>query len=134
MLSVPAAEVGGVGGPVAGAGSLPCDGNTDVDPQQAGEQGGGEVGGELEQRGGSGLAGPQAELSEPLGESEVADGPSGLAAGEQPWGASAVTDHRVALPGGDELEGELGERFGQDDRLGTQSEPDTVVAGLHGRG
>ena len=42
------AVVGGVGGPVAGGGVLPRDGDLDVDAEQPGEHGGGEFGGEAE--------------------------------------------------------------------------------------
>ena len=45
---VAAADVGGVGHPVAAAGALPGDGDTDVDAEHAGEDRGGQVGGELE--------------------------------------------------------------------------------------
>src|SRR5215472_2717476 len=43
-----AAVVGGVGGPVAGGGVLPGDGDLDVDAEQPGEDGGGKFGGEAE--------------------------------------------------------------------------------------
>ena len=46
---VPFADLGGVGGPVAGGGALPGGSDADVDAEQAGEYGGGQVGGELEQ-------------------------------------------------------------------------------------
>jgi hypothetical protein len=61
------ADVGGVGGPVPGGGALPGGGDADVDAGQAGEDGGGQVGGELEQRGGSGLPGADAELTQAFG-------------------------------------------------------------------
>jgi hypothetical protein len=44
-----AADLGGVGGPVSGRGPLPGDRDADVDAEHAGQQGGGEFGGELEQ-------------------------------------------------------------------------------------
>src|SRR6266566_146931 len=52
-LSPAAADVGGVGHPVAAGGVLPGNGDVDVDAEHAGEQGGGQFGGELEQRGGA---------------------------------------------------------------------------------
>src|SRR5215470_1160269 len=55
---VSAAEVGGVGGPVAGGVALPGDRDVGVDAQGAGEDRGGDFGGELEQCGAAGLAGP----------------------------------------------------------------------------
>ena len=76
-----AADVGGAGGPVPGGGSLPGDGDGDVDAEHPGEDGGGQVGGELEQRGGAGLTGADTQLAEPLGELLGADGPAGLASG-----------------------------------------------------
>ena len=81
-----AADVGGVAGPVAGGGALPGDGDVDVDAEHAGEDGGGEFGGELEQRGGAGLAGSDAELAEAFAEPVGADRAAGLPAGEQPCG------------------------------------------------
>src|SRR5512135_3716046 len=56
-----AADVGGIGHPVAGGGVLPGDGDVDVDAEQAGEQGGGEFGSELEQGGGAGWSGADAD-------------------------------------------------------------------------
>jgi len=58
------ADVGGVGGPVSGGGTLPGDGDADVDAEHPGEDGGGQVGGELEQRGGAGLPGMDGELAQ----------------------------------------------------------------------
>ncbi len=43
-----AAVVGGVAGPVSAAGSLPGDGDADVDAEQSGQEGCGEFGGEAE--------------------------------------------------------------------------------------
>jgi hypothetical protein len=75
------AGLGGVGGPVARGGALPGDGDGDVDAGQAGKDGGGQVGGELEQRRGASLAGVDAELAQAFGELEGADRLAGLAAG-----------------------------------------------------
>jgi len=58
-----AAVVGGVVGPVPGAGVLPGDGDVDVDPEHSGQEGCGELGGELEERGAAGSARSQAELA-----------------------------------------------------------------------
>jgi len=74
-----AADLAGVGGPVADGGALPGDGDGDMDAEQAGQDGGGQVGGELEQRGEAGLAGADAELAQAFGELEGADRPSRLA-------------------------------------------------------
>src|SRR5690349_6114834 len=68
-----AADVGGVGGPVAGGSALPGDGDGDVDAEHAGEECGGEFGGELEQRGGARLSGLDAEVFESLSEVGGAD-------------------------------------------------------------
>jgi hypothetical protein len=65
---VPAADLGGVGGPVSGGGFLPGDGDGDVDAEHVGEDGGGQVGGELEQGGGAGLTGADADLAQALAE------------------------------------------------------------------
>jgi hypothetical protein len=46
-----AADVGGIGGPVACGGMLPGNGDFDVDAEHAGQGGGREFSGELEQRG-----------------------------------------------------------------------------------
>src|SRR5437763_635310 len=68
-----AAVVGGVGGPVAGRGVLPRDGDLDVDAEQPGEDGGGKFGGEAEQCGGAALRGAQSELAQAFGELVGAD-------------------------------------------------------------
>ena len=58
-----AAVVGGVVGPVTAAGSLPGHGDTDVDAEESGEHGGGQFGGQAEQRCRSILSGPEPELA-----------------------------------------------------------------------
>jgi hypothetical protein len=58
-----AADFGGVGRPVSGGGALPGGGDADVDSEQAGEDRGGQVGGEMEERGGAGLPGADAKLA-----------------------------------------------------------------------
>ena len=82
---------------------MPGDGDRDVDAEHAGEDGGGQVGGELEQGGGAGSAGVDAELAEPFGHAEGADGAAGLTAGEQPGRGSRIADGGVAVPGCDDL-------------------------------
>src|SRR6202171_6278875 len=77
-----AADFGGVVGPVACGGALPGHGDGDVDAEHAGEDGGGQVGGELEQRGGAVSGGLESELAESLGECVRADWAPGLPAGE----------------------------------------------------
>ena len=93
-----AADLGGVAGPVLGGGVLPGDGDFDVDAEQAAQDGGGQLGGELEQRRRASLPGPQAELAEPLAEPVGADGrpgcPPGNSQREMPWSPS------VAWPAG----------------------------------
>jgi hypothetical protein len=54
-----------------------------VDAEHAGQQRGGQVGGEVEQGGRPGLAGVDAELAQSFGDAEGADGAAGLAAGER---------------------------------------------------
>ena len=80
-----AANFGGVVGPVACGGALPGHGDGDVNAEHAGEDGGGQVGSEMEQRGGAVSGGLESELAESLGECVRADRAPGLAAGEQPW-------------------------------------------------
>src|SRR6516225_6233816 len=97
--SAAAADFGGVGGPVPGSGALPGDGDGDVDAEHPGQDGGGQVGGELEQRCGAGLPGADAELAESFTHAEGADGPPGLAAGEQPGRGALVADGGVPAAG-----------------------------------
>lgn len=113
-----------------GAGALPCDGDADVDAEHAGEECGGQVGGELEERGGSGLAGAESELAEALCDLVGAEGPAGLPAGEQPAGGSLVADGGVTSSGGDELEDERSERFGHVDGLTSEVDLHLVAAGV----
>jgi hypothetical protein len=79
---VAAADVGGVGHPVASGGMLPGDSDVDVDAEHAGEQRGWQFGGELEQGGGACLPG-------------LAWAP----AGQQPGRGAMVADCGVALAG-----------------------------------
>ena len=123
----PAADVGGVAGPVSGGDLLPADGGVDADAERSGEDGGGDLGGELEQRGAAGLVRADAEPIqsefEPLG----ADGAAGLAAGEQPARRSGGTDGGVALALGDDGAGELVDGFGQSDWCAAEADPDVGV-------
>ena len=82
--SCPAADVGGVAGPVTCGDVLLLDGDLDVDVEDAGQDGGGEFGGELEQRGRASLAGVDPDEAESFAESVGADGATGLSTGEQP--------------------------------------------------
>ncbi len=85
---VAAADVGGVVGPVAAGDLLPFDGDADVDAEEAGEDRGGEFAGELEEGGGSGLAGLKPDLVEAFGQPEGAGWLAWSAAGEQPRGST----------------------------------------------
>jgi hypothetical protein len=96
----PAAADVGVGGPVSGGGVLPGDGGADVEAGHAGEDGGVELGGELEERGGWCLPGADADVLESLAEVAGADGPAGPAAGglerdEEPGEPVACADDVV---------------------------------------
>ncbi|GAA3441099.1 hypothetical protein Pve01_74290 [Planomonospora venezuelensis] len=64
---------------------MPCDSDVGVDAQGAGEDRGGDLGGELEECGAAGLVGPDPELVQPLCQLCGADRPAGLASGKQPW-------------------------------------------------
>src|SRR6478736_3522993 len=98
-----AAVVGGVVGPVTAAGSLPGHGDTDVDAEESGEHGGGQFGGQAEQRCRSILSGAEPELAQSFAELLGADGPVGPSAGKQPAGGSLVAQAGVAVTGGNEL-------------------------------
>jgi hypothetical protein len=102
-----------------------------VDAEHPGEQRGGQVGGELKQRGGTGLPGVDAELAEPLGELAGADRASWLSAGEQPRGGFLAADGGMAVPGGDELQGQDVERLREGDWLAAQPDRDVTSAGLN---
>src|SRR5512135_158027 len=95
-----AADVGGIGHPVAGGGVLPGDGDVDVDAEQAGEQGGGEFGSELEQGGGAGWSGADADLAEAFADPVGADRLSRTPAGQQPRGGALVSGGGVTPAGG----------------------------------
>jgi hypothetical protein len=109
---------------------LPGGGDVDVDAEQAGEDRGGQVGGELEERGGAGLARAYAELPQAFGELVGADGASGLPAWEQPRRGSLVTEGSVAPAGGGELADEAGKRLGEDDGFAAEVQLYCAAAGL----
>lgn len=87
-----------------------------MDAEQPGEQRSGQVGGELEQCGRTGLPGADAELAEAFGELVGADRVSWLPAGKQPWGGFLAAVGGMAVPGGGDLQGQGVERLGEDDR------------------
>ena len=121
------ADAGGVGHPVPGGGALPLDGDLDVDAEHAGEDRGGDLGGEGEQGGGAGLAGVQADVLQPGSEAVAADGLSGAAAGEQPRRGAGAADGGVAAAGGDQLAEEAGQGLGEDDGGGAEHDPHLVA-------
>jgi len=98
-----------------------------VDAGQAGQDGGGQVGGELEQCGGAGLPGVDAVLAEAFGQAVGADRASGLPAGEQPGRGAVVADGGVAAAGGEQLPDEAGEGLWQDDRLAAEAQTYLLV-------
>ena len=124
----PAADVSGVGGPVACGCLLPLDGDLDVHAEHPGEDRGGQFGGEGEQRGGSVLPGLQADLLEALAEPVVGEGQSGAAAGEQPRHVVRGADPGLAAAGRDEVADQAGQWLGEDDRRAAEPDRDCVVA------
>jgi hypothetical protein len=109
---------------------LPGDGDVDVDAEHAGEDRSGELGGELEQGGGAGWSGTNADLVEALIELAGADRLARASAGQQPWGGALVSGGGVALAGGNQVKYETGERFGEYDRFPAEPEGYFVTAGL----
>src|SRR5260370_20574659 len=87
-----------------------------MDAEQAGEDRGGDLGGEGEQGSGPGLAGVQADILQAAPEAVVADGLAGASAGEQPWRGAGAADGGVALPAGEALADEARQRVRGDDR------------------
>src|ERR1022692_4649434 len=112
---VPAADVGGVGHPVACGNALPGGGDVDVDAEHAGQDGGGDLGGELEEGGRAGLPGPDADLAEAFAELVWADRLARAAARQQPRGGALVSGGGVALAGRGQAQHEAGARVGGDD-------------------
>ena len=78
------ADVGGVGGPVATGDALPLDCDADVDAEHPREDGGRQLGRELEQRRRASRTGRDPERTESLNEPAGADRSTGLSAGEEP--------------------------------------------------
>src|ERR1017187_1357097 len=123
---VPAADVGGVGHPVACGNALPGGGDVDVD----GEDAGGDLGGELEEGGRAGLPGPEADLADAFAEVLWADRLARASAGQQPRGGALVSGGGVALAGRGQAQHEAGERFGEHDGFPAEPRVHFVVAGL----
>ncbi|MEU6019722.1 hypothetical protein ABZ826_39005 [Streptomyces sp. NPDC047515] len=84
----------------------------DVDAEYPGEDGGGQFGGEGEQRGGAVLPKPDPDLVETLADPVVAEGVSGAAAGKQPGDVVGGSDLGFASAGRDEFADECGQRLG----------------------
>jgi hypothetical protein len=101
-----------------------------VDAEHAGEDGGGEFGGELEQGGGAGWSGADADLAEAFVEPVGADRLAGASAGQQPWGGALVSGAGMALAGGDQVKDETGERFGEYDGFSAEPQVYFAAAGL----
>ena len=85
----PAADVGGVGGPVPGGDLLPLDRDLDVDAERLGQDGSGDLGGQGEQGGAAALPWADPDGVEPLGERVLGERASGPVPGEQPGGRDA---------------------------------------------
>jgi hypothetical protein len=68
-----AADASGVAGPISGGELLPLDGHLDVDAEHAGQDRGGQLGGEMEQRCGAGRPWVDADLGKPFGAPAGAD-------------------------------------------------------------
>lgn len=111
---VPAADVGCVAGPISAAGALPLDRDADMDSEHAGHQCRRKIDGELEHGRGSRLPGLNANFLEPDAQMGGGDRLSWSAAGEQPGGGFSCSDHRVALPVGNDLADQDAQGFGQE--------------------
>src|SRR6266571_5299880 len=72
----------------------------------------------------AGLGGADSEAAQALGQPVAADGPAGLAAGEQPGRGALVTEDGVPAPGRHQAGCEGGQRFGQRDGGLPEPEPD----------
>jgi hypothetical protein len=94
---------------------LPGDGDVDVDAEHAGEQGGGEFGGELEQGGGACLAGLDAEVFDAFAEVSGADRAAGSASGKQPGRGVGGAGGAVSAFAVQRLPGEVGDELGKGD-------------------
>jgi hypothetical protein len=113
LSSTASADFCGVVGPVACRETLPVDGDVGVDAQGAGEDRGGDLGGELEERGAAGLVGADPELVQPLRQLCGADRSSGLTFGEELWRRGQGSDRRVALAVRGDATGQRGDGPGQ---------------------
>jgi hypothetical protein len=98
-----------------------------VDPEHPGEDRGGDFGGEGERRGGAVLLGPNPDLVEALPDLVVAEGASRLTSWEQPGNVLRSADLGLALAGCDEFADQAGQRRGQDDRRGAESDGDGIA-------
>jgi transposase len=108
-------DVGGVGHPVSGGCLLPGDGDLDVDAERAGEDGGGDLRGEAEQRGGAVSASVDADLLESLAEVIGAEGLVVSPAGEQSGCVGGLVEDGVGPASLDQFKDEVGEWFGEHD-------------------
>src|SRR5512133_3973461 len=95
-------------GPVASGLVRPLGGSVLVQAEEVGEDGSGELGGEVEEGGAAAGLGVDAEGPEPFAERGRGDG----AAGEQPGGLLRGADAAVCAPVVDELGDGAGERSG----------------------
>jgi hypothetical protein len=84
---------------------LPGDGDGDVDAGHAGEHRGGQVRGELEQRGGACSPRMQTESAESFAETERAQRAAGLSAGKQPGRSASVAESSLGSPVGTFISG-----------------------------
>jgi hypothetical protein len=100
-----------------------------MDAEHPGQQRGGQFSGEREQGCGAGLAAADAEVAQPFGEAEGADGLAGSAAWEQPRGRGVAADGGVAVPVGQKVACETGEGFGKQDWFGAEADV-YLVGGL----
>ncbi|MFJ1560936.1 hypothetical protein [Streptomyces mirabilis] len=124
------ADLGSVVGPVACGKPLPGDGDIGVDAQGSGEDRGGDLGGELEERRAAGLVGTDPEPVQPLRQLCGADRPSGLSAGEEPSRRCQGADGRVALAVRHDGAGEVGDGLRQLDGGVAEVETYFLDAGL----
>jgi len=116
----------GVAGPVASSLVHPLGGGRLVQPEEVSEDRGGELGGQIEQRGPASGLGVDADAPETLAEPGRGDRAAGQVPGEQPGGGGRGTDAPVAAPVTDQLEDSVGQRAG--DGHVVPSEPDERLA------
>src|SRR5271166_1266656 len=111
-----AADIGGVGHPVAGSGMLPGDGDFDVDSEHAGEDGGGQFGGQSEQGGRAVLPGVEPDSLQALAELIVAERVAGAFTREEPGFGVRSGNDVAGLAGDDEVTDQGCQRLGEGDR------------------